>query len=1535
MEEDDPFNRDNELWRRITNEARERTREDRFGDDFELRHKDPYYQTDMVNENREPYDYDFGSVSSPPIFTAIGDFISNVRDTVTTTASSTTRDPSPPRQDFGSVGQVYANFTDFLSSTTSSIMNSIQQSVSRPAPPRRIPFLNTLNPAPIAQSLSIDDVRERSSGEMEGGQMVFDEPLYQPAMPEGPVEAEMNEIVEEAQEVIRRGTVLSQYKPIIPAEVRARAGFRFPVNYRIIDRVLLQPQHFFNAAIQYAPEESQGERTIPDVICHQFNLCMDTSHMTHESNGRFHTISQINETYLSPEALEEIREREGEALEEGEIVERARTIFSPMSVYFEVMTLHSNTFAKLKLSLNPRTHDLFVHAVAQGAELLRAHMRTGAIAGYDTALLDVKFDRFTLSVDSTVGYLAPGEGGARGVHFYPITIGPYPMSLFNEGGYAMQLENDHHTAVIEAKRNFFRINGRNSDSTDDDLPPGISEAEAIQRRVERMTMTLLPRAVLAPTRNTTTSDYLQKPILSSERPPSINHNPDTRSGWSDEPRTIPDEAIQSMGDMGCIINREHRLLKQVQRLTGLWSPPNEMSNNCFLHCLFESINTHDMTPVQNMRELYGITHLNHLTREDIQSIASQRDEVFHFYNIVKTEYHSSALKCKADKDDPQISAKISLVYTVESEQQSMGQRPVRHFLQHYEHCYLMKQPQFLTNKVKCGRCHEWLLSSSFSTHAKNCRYCPTCRITYRLANGHDCEKTVRRELPKERREKEQEHRDSVNTVCTNWLALPKAKKGKRITPDSNIFLADFEAFPGPDGKFTVYAVGAMCLEDYRNVEAVKLWYGPDAMLEYFAYLEKCNGRLVYFNGSKFDNFLHLREMVNAGLSISDRNFVRHSGRIISFEHHPNLKVQDLCLFIQNSLARGAKAWGVPEDMIKKDFDHTKIFSWESAEEHRVESLEYLKYDVLCLAHLYRIYHQTMWNCFSMDIATCISPAQYAINVWKAGNRYVEDIYIPHAGKEEDDDRAAYFGGRVMCQYKQYESTDWVDGLADYDYDSIEDYLVLGDVNSLYPAAQKENNFAYGKWTYKTQFSPLFIQALNENKLSSSTIIRSCFCVDVECPRDLITSFLMERASDGSILHNLEPKVKQWYWGCELQEAIILGYRVTRLYEVKEFAKYGPLFDEYVTKCWEGRKRSPKGTAQNLAFKFAMNSLTGKFGQRTFPTSSKIYSTDFRPSSHTQKQFNKMIQHVTDFTPLFSENGQNSAIILEVAAENQNPSYPIYLSGQILAYARVKMSQIMRTAGSYRDPARAIYYTDTDSLLLPSICIPPLVDEGYIGDELGQLKCDLNDKGRTGEFAKIIRGIWAATKGPYSVLYVLPNDQKKPLMEKVRVKGIPHIGESFKHYDEIRVVLTQPKERLFQQIQQWLRDPEHWDIPMGVIGERFYMIRMLDPAQPPPRDMSPKQRAAWEIEHSEHYFAKHINYEIIEQIMDNECVLFCYYGTMQKCFQSYNGDFLLVKPDVVRRMACKTDWWAPESRKRIYLQERASCWDLSFPVGYQR
>jgi len=524
---------------------------------------------------------------------------------------------------------------------------------------------------------------------------------------------------------------------------------------------------------------------------------------------------------------------------------------------------------------------------------------------------------------------------------------------------------------------------------------------------------------------------------------------------------------------------------------------------------------------------------------------------------------------------------------------------------------------------------------------------------------------------------------------------------------------------------------------------------------------------------------------------------------------------------------------------------------------------------------------------------------------------------------------------VCCQAREYVSQQYDDfRRGKCSFEDVTDYLTLIDANSLYPAAQKHFKYAYGKWTYLAP-QPPDVDLLN-NVYNEDEINRSMYLVDVSCPRDLITAFLLSRDSDGNLVQDLEDKKNEWYWGCEIIEAIILGYKVTAIHEIKRFELSDYIFNEFVTKCWEGRKAHPPPNIQNLTYKQAMNELTGKFGQKVPKTNHFIYTPDYSPRTDknvgNQENFENMMKKVVDFTVIWDrKTGTNKATIFETENECLDPSYPIYLSGQILAYSKVWMSRAMRACNAYLDPSCAMYYTDTDSLCLPAKCIPILQRGGYIGKDLGQFSCDLGDF-KDQVFAKILVGIFAATKGPYSMCFICPkgsgvytdfNEKRKKaglsqvpdggMLEKVRVKGMPHINGPFPWGENIEVELDEMTARNYKRAKAWLDDPFGREIPSDLIGERIYMYRNL-------------------YGEEERIFAKHINYEIIRHVMERQGELVCFFGTMKKSLVDNQGKAFQVRPNVVRRMLLKSDWWA--RGKRIFMDgDEDNYQALSYPVGF--
>ena len=290
-----------------------------------------------------------------------------------------------------------------------------------------------------------------------------------------------------------------------------------------------------------------------------------------------------------------------------------------------------------------------------------------------------------------------------------------------------------------------------------------------------------------------------------------------------------------------------------------------------------------------------------------------------------------------------------------------------------------------------------------------------------------------------------------------------------------------------------------------------------------------------------------------------------------------------------------------------------------------------------------------------------------------------------------------------------------------------------------------------------------------------------------------------------------------------------------------------------------------------------------------------------------------------YTPIFNAEAKNSAVLIDYRNNSNGPAYPIYLSAQILAKSRVYMSKLMRLADCYRNPARAIFYTDTDSLVCTPECIQVWREAGYVGKELGQMKCDLGDF-TGGRFSKIVKAAWAAPKGPYSLVYVNPGESV--LREKIRCKGIPHPKppprDTFYYEAEIACEYDQKEEKLLRQVGEWIRQPDQVEVPSGVIGKKYFVFQPAATEE----DSEPKL-----------VLARHLNIKMIEAMMAREGMVICVFGGMKKYFATREGLALQIRPDVVRRIVAKEDWW--QKGHRLFKEsEKDDLSALSYPAGYE-
>lgn len=983
--------------------------------------------------------------------------------------------------------------------------------------------------------------------------------------------------------------------------------------------------------------------------------------------------------------------------------------------------------------------------------------------------------------------------------------------------------------------------------------------------------------------------------------------------------------------VGCRIGVKDRIEAYFQRLSNLYCSPFDINdNNCFFRCLlkarrvdFESSEIDANVRFHFLRQQMGIDATEHVKLSHLQAFSNVTNEVYHIYNIVDADYKELADHPDIKKESiSKMFKKVQTFTPLGSDEDQRKHREHIHFLWYREHCYLILDPRFIVDKVKCVKCTQWVKLGTFKTHFTNCHYCNICRKSYSIKNGpHTCE--GERVLPREQRARAKSLAEPK--VCEDWIPARKHIKAKKLTRESDIWLADIETFPDPHKNFaaTAYAIGLQCLEVGSRYY---YFYGPHCMEEFLTHAQKISGTLYFYNGGRFDAYIVIRGMIDAGFPLESSTFIKNGGTIMNFHIHPRLKVHDLYLFIDCSLAAACKAWGVPDDATKSSFDHSKVYDFESAEKHRKEVLEYLRLDVAALRELYRIYSKAQFECFGVDVNRAVSLSEFAYNVWSTLCPVMNHISVPHTGKEEDDDRAAYYGGRVTPQRVEFQSSEYVEGQKEYDFDEITDYLIYPDVNSLYPAVCRKFAYAIGPWRYvsREEMEGLnMIDILNARSPDHPTrpvVPRSCFKVSVKCPKDIITAFLVERKPDGSLVHTLDDKVEQWYWGNEIAEAVTIGYEVTAIHEMKEFPFYAQVFDAFVDLCWQGRINNPKPSIKNRAFKDTLNKLTGKFGQKAHPVNTTIWNSSTKRTEKSTKAFLESLEGLQDFEIIFSESGKNHAAILEILNKNPHPTYPVYLSAQILANSRVYMSRIYRALNAYRDPNYAIYYTDTDSLILHARCLPILRRHNLIGDGLGQLSCDLTEP-FDGDFAKILTGVWAAPKGPYSLGFV--TNKKPTLMEKIKSKGIPHPSGPFPFGEDIDIEaninsMTEEqqkewgsKKEILERVFAYIKDPTHCEPPVEAVGLRFYLWQDADGA----------------------YFAKHMNRKIIQAMVYKEGTITCYYGSFKKNFRTPYGTMMEITPSINTRTPCKSNWWLEKSN-RAYLEDADSRFDLTYPLGYE-
>ena len=679
--------------------------------------------------------------------------------------------------------------------------------------------------------------------------------------------------------------------------------------------------------------------------------------------------------------------------------------------------------------------------------------------------------------------------------------------------------------------------------------------------------------------------------------------------------------------------------------------------------------------------------------------------------------------------------------------------PTLHLMVYNGHCSAVKDNR-IVKMVSCRKCSQWLGSKNVK-HLKTCDVCNMCGRKNR-GNSHQCY------IAKDPTFKNVLKDKKINNTSLTCL--------------NNVWMADLETFPDKEGIMHVYSAAIVAVEDISldadPIAKSRVFYGPDSLSDFCQYVITLKGVVVFYNGSRFDLFFVFKWFVEHHVPL--KNYMKDTkcNKILSLDVD-QVKFWDLCLFTSGSLESTCKAFKTPPQYMKKSFDHSLIKCWEDVYDHETVVTEYNKYDVVCLGFAYKNFAKTMFDLYKYNVTDAFTLSHMAYGIWR--NHYVipkvlDQIQVPDATLYRYM-RNALYGGRCSPQIPYFKSVHYENIVVkrkwDWSlryYDTILDYLVYLDVVSLYPYSSVIGEFPMGKMKFVDGGGLLYpllqhfpVTALSER--DCYYIKRVIACVDVKCPTNLLTGFLMSRGPKGELIQDLTPKMEQYYDGVTLLEAMRLGYRVTKVHSYVVFEMLGNPLREYMNYAFNQKNVSEKGSCEYTCHKNLMNGLTGKFSQEMVESNWKIMYDDLELTKLSNTSVLNAIEWIVN------DEGEDIAMATEIKEDDPSPSKPLQLGVSILAHSRVVMSVYTDFVGGYLSPEKASYYGDTDSMIIHYNTYKEAKEKDaatqFLSDEFGKLSNEYKE-------GKIIKGVFLSPKT--YCLEVIKKDGS--LVWVIRAKGVP-------------------------------------------------------------------------------------------------------------------------------------------------------------------
>ncbi|KAI3660739.1 hypothetical protein MP638_001050 [Amoeboaphelidium occidentale] len=359
-------------------------------------------------------------------------------------------------------------------------------------------------------------------------------------------------------------------------------------------------------------------------------------------------------------------------------------------------------------------------------------------------------------------------------------------------------------------------------------------------------------------------------------------------------------------------------------------------------------------------------------------------------------------------------------------------------------------------------------------------------------------------------------------------------------------------------------------------------YGSDGMNVHIPYIlgfiDSITSRFQYFTGSDcMDHLSHIcldtASILNQDDSIQLDQLVLNNGAILKASTG-NISCFDISKHTMGTLRHNLKELGC--SVQKGEFDYSLGDEWEKmTKDNQDDCIKYLEGDVLGLKELSERLNSSCFKNFKPNLYKFLSTSQLTYAAWI--NFLYSDSGNPvflQTPEQEKFFRESIYGGNLS-------------------FNDIDDYLIYADVNSLYPAAMK-NEYPFGVPVHLKPVTPSveFFNRLIETdgKCPKFGIYR----IEYVTNKNLIDGILPRRL-DGRLIWDLQDSIGV-YNSIDIDNALEQGYKV-KILEGYYWEKTANVFKDYINYLYDFKKNAKKGSAQYKLAKLMMNGLYGKTIQR--------------------------------------------------------------------------------------------------------------------------------------------------------------------------------------------------------------------------------------------------------------------------------------------------------------------------------------------------